>query len=358
MHRGKFGTNMGSFFAGKRVAITGHTGFKGSWLSHVLNHFGARVYGFALPADPRSHFVAAETEQAVNHTIGDIRDEQALDEWLQMAAPEILIHMAAQPIVRESYDDPIYTMQTNVMGTANLLQRARSCTDLKTIAVITSDKCYENKERQAGYAEHEAMGGHDPYSASKGAAELVSASFARSFFINENKSLLTLRGGNVIGGGDWSKDRIMTDIVQALQANEAPLLRNPNAIRPWQHILDVLAGYLSAISHIGASANSRFDSFNIGPLADNEANVQTLAEAACLYWGTDIEPILKSQKDAPHEANILRLDITKASKLLDWSPKYDLAQTVEKTVEWYLAYNRGDVMTEFSNFQIRSYFGE
>ena len=347
---------LATFLKGKSVFLTGHTGFKGSWLCHVLKTFGAEVTGFSLPAAGKCHFLSCETGTIVNHIIGDINSYTDLETAMVAADPDIVIHMAAQPLVRLSYERPLETMQTNIMGTANVLAAALKCDKKPVFACVTSDKCYENFEVDTPYKETDRIGGHDPYSASKGAAELVAASFAKSFYMKSNQSILTLRGGNVVGGGDWSKDRIMTDIVSALSSDTSPIIRNPSAIRPWQHVLDVLQGYLLAIEQVAGLPSCCFEQFNIGPEPQNEASVGALAVMACSAWGGDICPEICANEAELHEAKLLRLDVSKAAEILNWRPKYGLSATISKTIEWYRAESTGSSMSEFTEQQIVEYF--
>jgi CDP-glucose 4,6-dehydratase len=349
-------TVFSGFFNNKRIVITGHTGFKGSWLCHVLSWLGAEVHGLALQPESMSHFNVAETETLIQHNLVDINDAAAIISAIKDLDPQLIIHLAAQPLVRLSYDDPLATLQTNIMGSANVMQAALLCERKPVVAMITSDKCYENKERDAGYSETEPMGGHDPYSASKGAAELVIQAFARSFFQPNQQSLLSLRGGNVIGGGDWAKDRIMTDIVNGLKDAKVPELRNPSATRPWQHVLDVINGYLSAILYVANQSAGTFESFNIGPMQENVANVGTLANKACQLWGGGIVPKVAVNVDQPHEARLLQLNISKALAMLDWKPKYDLDASLAQTISWYRAFQDGRAMPEFTLSQIEDFF--
>ena len=344
------------FFLGKRIFLTGHTGFKGGWLCHVLHHLGADVTGFAFKPEARSFFNSCDTHKLIKHNIGDINDYKKLENILCDSKPDIVIHMAAQPLVRLSYEIPLATLKTNIIGTANVLMAAHACENQPLVAIITSDKCYENIETDMPYKETDRMGGHDPYSSSKGAAEIVTASLAKSFHKNNGQSVLSLRGGNVIGGGDWALDRIMTDIIGALIEKRAPIIRSPNALRPWQHILDVLNGYLSAIMYLSQRSPGSFDQFNIGPLVQNEADVLRLANCVCNYWGSGIKPVLSSVLADLHEAKLLQLDISKALAKLDWSPKLGFDETVKQTVDWYKAESEGEDMTAFTKRQINDYF--
>ena len=344
------------YFVDKKILLTGHTGFKGSWMCHVLHRLGADVHGIALEAKAQSHFFKTNTESFVSHQILNINDRQTTIDTIAKINPEIIIHLAAQPLVRLSYEQPMETLQTNIMGSSYVMEGALQCPNKPILAMITSDKCYENKEQQTGYLETDAMGGYDPYSASKGAAELVIAAYARSFFIPNGQSIVSLRGGNVIGGGDWAQDRIMPDIVTALSNKQKLQLRNPTATRPWQHVLDVINGYLAAIFYTSKSSPGTFESFNIGPTEDNVRDVFTLASAACKIWGADDALEIAKQLDQPHEANFLQLDITKALKRLNWTPIYGFDSAVEQSIAWYQAERDGRNMEEITKDQIAAFY--
>lgn len=346
------------FFSGKRVFLTGHTGFKGGWLCHVLHKFDANVTGFALEPEKRGIFRSCNTQAIINHNIGDVNDYDKVEKALFESEPDLVIHMAAQPLVTASYGMPLATFGTNILGTANVLMAAHNCQSRPIVAVVTSDKCYENFETTTPYKETDRMGGRDPYSASKGAAEIVTSSLAKSFLQQSAQSVLTLRGGNVIGGGDWAKDRIMTDMIEALLANRSPIIRSPQSIRPWQHVLDVLSGYLAAIVALDQLPAGSFDQYNIGPCSDNEANVSRLAGFVCDYWGSGVKPDMSTAKVDLHEAKILKLDIKKALDQLDWAPKFNFETTVKKTVDWYKAESKGEDMASFTLKQINNYFME
>lgn len=344
------------FFSNKRIVLTGHTGFKGSWTSHVLAYLGAELHGIALKPEVVSHFNAAGTSSLIHNNLIDINDAEAIGSAIRHIKPHVIMHFAAQPLVRRSYDDPIDTLQTNIMGSANVMQAALSCQSKPIVAMITSDKCYENQEREIGYLEHEPMGGHDPYSASKGAAELVIQGFARSFFKPRQQSILSLRGGNVIGGGDWAQDRIIPDIVGALTRSQQPKLRNPSATRPWQHVLDVINGYLAAIRFIAYQPPGTYDCFNIGPMPENVMDVRTLAERACQLWGNGLLPSVVEDSRQPYEAKLLQLDITKALTQLDWVPLYGFDAALAHTMSWYRVHQDGQDMFEFTRTQIANFF--
>lgn len=347
---------MKSFFANKRVFVTGHTGFKGSWLTHVLNFFGSEVYGFSLRPEERSHYLSAQTSSIVEETIGNILSQEALTSALADANPDIVIHLAAQPIVSRSYIDPIDTINVNVVGTANILQAALKCDSTPLVAIITSDKCYENKNQKTFFSEEDRIGGTDPYSASKACAELIVAAYFRSFFSGANQSILSLRGGNVIGGGDWGENRLIPDIISDICSGRAPEIRNPNSWRPWQHVLDVVSGYLSAIVWLSKNPDVVHESFNIGPKGDRVTEVLEVANSVCSAWSSDIEPQIQERKKIFKEAHYLSLDISKALNVLDWTPKFEIEDAIQETVSWYKKDYFGGDMKAFTNQQITQYF--
>ncbi len=328
-------------WSNKRIFLTGHTGFKGGWLSVWLNSLGAKVTGFSLPALSPSFYQAAGLAGQYPETFANIRDLEAVKNSTTAADPEVIIHMAAQPLVRASYADPIETYVTNVMGTANVLEAARSCRNLRAILVITTDKVYRNDENPAGYREDDPLGGDDPYSASKACAELVSASYRASFFSEPDSPLIaTARAGNVIGGGDWGEDRLVPDMVRAWEANEPVQMRAPNSVRPWQHVLDPLWGYLRLAEQLVAGNNGRVGAWNFGPRPSDFQSVATLAGKFADHWG----PGASWQADEgphPKETKILALDPTKAMAQLAWNPQLDLDDSVRLTVEWYKQHQAG-----------------
>lgn len=323
-------------FAGRRVFITGHTGFKGSWLTHWLLELGADVTGFSLEPDTEpSIFEELGLSSRISHHIGDIRDIAKLEAAIKECQPEIILHLAAQPLVRLSYEDPLGTFETNVMGLANILQIARRTSSVKSFVVVTSDKCYNNLEIDHAYKEEDAMGGYDPYSASKGCAELVTASFRSSFFNEPNAmQLASCRAGNVIGGGDWALDRIIPDSVRALSKSELIAVRNPKAIRPWQHVLEPLAGYLWVAALQFQTAGKFNRPWNFGPTANGHLNVGEVVDQVVKTWGTgDWEAF--SNPDAVHEAHFLKLDSSDAIEMLNWQPVWDSKSAISIAVNWY-----------------------
>ena len=350
-----------SFWRGRRVFLTGHTGFKGSWLSIWLGELGAEVYGYALdpPTDP-SLFQLAKLDSRIGSTIGDIRDRESLRKALCAVRPEIVVHMAAQPLVRLSYEDPLLTYETNVMGTANLFEAVRGCDSVRAVVIITTDKCYENREWPWGYRENEALGGYDPYSSSKACAELVAASYRSSFFNpkeygkSHNVAVATARAGNVIGGGDWAKDRLVPDVVKAIGEGRKVSIRSPEAIRPWQHVLEPLSGYLSLAEALCEEGSAYAEAWNFGPYDHDSRPVKWIVERLCSYWpGSAGFEIDKGPK--PHEAACLKLDCSKALFRLGWKPVWSLETALRKIVEWNLAFSRDEDMYGVSARQIEEY---
>ncbi len=353
-----------SFWQGKRVFLTGHTGFKGSWMSLWLQNLGVEVTGFALhpPTNP-SLFQVAGIAQGMDSVVGDIRDGTALIRAMHKAMPDIVIHMAAQPLVRRSYIDPVETYSTNVMGTVNLLEAVRKTASVRAVVNVTSDKCYENKEWVWGYRENEPMGGFDPYSSSKGCAELVTSAYRNSFFnsakYEEHKvALATARAGNVIGGGDWAEDRIIPDILRAIQQSQSVNIRNPQATRPWQHVLEPLSGYLTLAEKLHADGASYSDAFNFGPSEEDAKPVQWIVEELTRNWSQAASWHLDSGNH-PHEAHYLKLDCAKARAVLNWTPRWNLAQTLQAIIDWHKAHQSGQDMRavclqQITNFEAAS----
>jgi len=328
-----------TFWKGKKVFITGHTGFKGSWLSLWLQDMGAVVKGYALEPNTNPNlFTHANVAKNMDSEIGDITDLNHISESMKAFDPEVLIHMAAQPLVRLSYKDPVLTYATNVMGTVNVLEAARRCTNLKAIVSVTTDKCYENKEWAWGYRENEPMGGHDPYSSSKGCAELVTAAYRKSFF-NENNTafLASARAGNVIGGGDWAEDRLIPDILRAFEKNEPVIVRNPMSTRPWQHVLEPLSGYLVLAQHLFDEGSSYAEGWNFGPKDEDCKPVSWILDTMVDIWGNGAKWELDKNNN-PHEAGFLKLDCSKAAIHLNWSPKWNLENTLESIINWHQNY--------------------
>ncbi|HCC08183.1 MAG TPA: CDP-glucose 4,6-dehydratase [Clostridiales bacterium] len=335
-------------YKGKNVLVTGHTGFKGSWLSIWLHKLGANVIGYSLdPYSERDNFVLSQIKDHITDIRGDIRNTDLVDNIFKKYKPEIVFHLAAQPIVRTSYEMPKYTFDTNVMGTVNVLDAVKSTDETKVGIIITSDKCYENKEWLWGYRENERLGGIDPYSCSKACAELIVDSYRNSFFnvdrYNEHGKVLTsVRAGNVIGGGDWAKDRIIPDTVNSLDNGREILVRNPNAIRPWQHVLDPLSGYLLLGAKLMEHGVEYSGAWNFGPKSDNIVTVQEIVEKIIKYWGSG-HITYPENVSKLHEAKLLNLDISKAKHVLGWMPKWSIDDAIEKTSEWYKNYKEYDV---------------
>jgi len=329
-----------TFWKGRRVFITGHTGFKGSWLTLWLKESGALVTGFSLapPSEP-AVFDIAGIADGVDDQRGDVRDLPALKAALAKAQPEVVFHLAAQSLVRASYADPVSTYATNVMGTVHLLEAVRTTDGVRAVVNVTSDKCYENREWPWGYREIEAMGGSDPYSSSKGCSELVTTAYRRSFLSGQGPALASARAGNVIGGGDWAADRLVPDAIRAFLAGRELTIRYPNAIRPWQHVLDPLAGYLVLAERLHDGTPGVADSWNFGPLPSNEQPVSVVVDALARLWG---DGRWRHQTgEHLHEHQYLRLDCTKARTQLGWTPRMDLDTALHQTVEWYRAYADG-----------------
>lgn len=349
-----------SFWADRVVLLTGHTGFKGSWLSLWLQAMGAKVIGYALaaPTNP-GLFDAANVAEGMVSIESDIRDFAALSAVFEKYQPEIVIHMAAQPLVRYSYANPIETYSTNVMGTVHLLEAARLTSSVRAIVNVTSDKCYENREWVWGYRENEAMGGYDPYSNSKGCAELVASAYRSSYFNPDNftdhrVALASARAGNVIGGGDWAEDRLIPDIMRAITQGKPVNIRNPDAIRPWQHVLEPLSGYLLLAQKLYEEGAAYAEGWNFGPNDEDAKPVQWIVDSLTKSWGEDASWVL-DQGDHPHEAHYLKLDCSKAKARLDWRPKWRLEDALAAIIDWHRAYRDGKDMHELTLRQIRAY---
>ena len=325
-----------SFWKQKKVYLTGHTGFKGSWLSLWLQNMGALVKGYSLDVKTKpALFSIANIDDGMESEIGDIRDLEKLTRSMISFSPDILIHMAAQPIVRISYKEPVDTYSTNIIGTVNVLEAARKCINLKAIVSVTSDKCYENNERESGYKENEPMGGHDPYSSSKGCAELVTSAYRRSFFSFENTpSLASARAGNVIGGGDWAEDRLIPDILRAFEKSEPVIIRNPLSTRPWQHVLEPLSGYLVLAQELFLNGDEFAEAWNFGPKDEDCKPVNWVLDQMVSLWENNASWSIDKNNN-PHEAGFLKLDCSKASNRLKWSPKWDLEYALNLIVNWH-----------------------
>ena len=345
-------------YRGRRVLVTGHTGFKGSWLSHWLQRLGAQVAGIALaPATSPALFDALSLARRVEHHVLDIRAADALAGAVAALRPEVVFHLAAQPLVRASYADPKTTWDTNVGGTVNVLEAVRACPGLRAVVVVTTDKCYENREWPWGYRENDALGGHDPYSASKGAAELVVASYRRSFFAAPaGVRLASARAGNVIGGGDWSADRIVTDFITAIGAGRRLTLRRPGATRPWQHVLEPLSGYLALGAQLlGDGGHALAEAWNFGPPDASVVTVAELARRLVEHWGRGEVVADGDGAHHPHEAGLLKLDCSKALARLGWRGVWDLDETVRATAAWYRDFAAGADATALVDGQLDTY---
>jgi CDP-glucose 4,6-dehydratase len=345
-----------AFWQGKRVFLTGHTGFKGSWLSLWLHALGAEVTGYALPpATTPNLFQLARVKETLTSVIGDIRAPDTLQAALTAARPQIILHLAAQALVAEGYADPVGTYATNVMGTVNLLQAARQLPDLKAIVIVTSDKCYENRESSHAYVESDPLGGYDPYASSKACAEIAAASWRRSFFDQPGQpALATARAGNVIGGGDWARHRLVPDLLAAFAVNKTAILRNPHAIRPWQHVLEPLSGYLRLAEKITIDP-TLVGPWNFGPEPEDCISVGKLAEQLHTLWPGSRYTAQASS--LPHEATLLRLNAARAKTQLDWCPRWPLPEALRQTVAWQRAWLDGEDMQNFCRRQIRLYAG-
>lgn len=349
------------FWKDKKVFITGHTGFKGSWLSLILNWLGADVYGYALkPHTNPSLYELAKIDHHVTSDIGDVRNYNLLLKTLNKIQPEVIIHMAAQPLVRESYKNPRETYEVNVMGTVNLLDAARQLDSVKAILNITTDKCYENMEWHWGYRENEPMGGYDPYSNSKGCSELVTSSFRSSFFnpneyLKHGVALASARAGNVIGGGDWSDDRLIPDFIRAILSGKKVIIRSPYAIRPWQHVLDPLSGYLVLCEKLCTDGTAFAEGWNFGADDNDAKNVEWIINKICELWSNGAAYELDSTPQ-PHEATYLKLDCSKAKALLNWHPRWNIETTLQMIVDWTRSFQSNDDMRKVSINQIEKYF--
>lgn len=342
-----------AFWQGKPVLVTGHTGFKGGWLSLWLQRLGAQLHGYSLPASTKpSLFQEARIAEGMTHAEGDVRDLPGLQACMNSARPEIVFHLAAQALVRQSYLDPTDTMTTNVIGTMNVLEAVRSAPSVKAVIVVTSDKCYENREWHWPYRENEAMGGRDPYSASKACTEILTAAWRASFLAGQSVAVATARAGNVIGGGDWSADRLVPDALRAWQQEETLLVRYPQAVRPWQHVLEPLAGYLTLAENLyhGKCA----EAWNFGPSDADMHPVSALLDTLARSWG-DGAAWQTDDRPHPHEAGLLRLDSSKARSQLGWQPRLDIDQALEWVSQWHRSWMGGGDMRAVTLAQIEQY---
>lgn len=355
----------GEFWRGKTVLITGHTGFKGSWLSLWLQSLGARVVGYSLPPPTEpSLFDVARVAQQMITVEGDVRDLERLAHAVRTHCPDMLIHMAAQSLVRRSYSDPVETYGTNVMGTVNMLEAVRQAGGIRAVVNVTSDKCYDNREWVWGYRESEPMGGHDPYSSSKGCSELVCAAYRNSYFnagdfSRHGVALASARAGNVIGGGDWAEDRLIPDLMRAVLDGVPVTIRNPQATRPWQHVLDPLAGYLLLARRLWQDGPDFAESWNFGPGEESERSVSWIARYLTELWGEGAGwQLAGEQAGSPHEARWLKLDCSKARARLGWIPQWNLENALQRVLDWYKFYQRGADMREVCLRQIGEFMAE
>lgn len=347
-----------SFYYGKRVFVTGHTGFKGAWLCQILTQAGARVTGYSLPAPTQPNlFQLSGLEHRMTSVLGDIRDRKALLKAFQQASPEIVLHLAAQPIVRTSYEDPVYTYETNVMGTVNLLECIRTLqVPVRSVVNITTDKVYLNREWCWGYREDEPLDGYDPYSNSKSCSELVTHSYINSFFRKKGIPISTARAGNVIGGGDFAKDRIIPDCIRAVVERKPIIVRNPHSTRPYQHVLEPVMAYLM-IAQRQAERPELAGSYNVGPDDSDCVTTGTLVDMFCHTWGKDASWKNLAEENAPHEANFLKLDCSKLKTTFGWRPRWNIQNAIDKTIEWTKAWQMQKDISIVMNNQILEYLG-
>ncbi len=344
-----------NIYHNKRVFLTGHTGFKGSWLSLWLTALGAKVCGYSLApnTEPSMYEELKIGDRIEKSVIGNLLDFEKLQKEINDFQPEIIFHLAAQPLVRLSYSEPILTYQTNVIGTLNVLEAARRCSSVKAFVNVTTDKCYENREIASGYKEDEPMGGYDMYSSSKGCVEIMSSSFRRSFLEN-GYAMATARAGNVIGGGDWALDRLIPDCIKAINSGQKIEIRNPIAVRPWQHVLEPLSGYLLLGQKLIQEGNKYAEGFNFGPNEESVLRVAEVADKVCKFYGKG--EVVIHKKDNLHEANLLMLNIEKAERILGWTPTYTADKAIEETVNWYKYFYEGKKdLYEFTVKQIKGY---
>lgn len=354
-------TTSPSFWMGRRVFITGHTGFKGSWLCMWLSSMGAKIFGYALdpPTEPSLFKLANVMEFLSSHHVADVRDAERLRLAIAESEPEVVIHMAAQPLVRDSYCIPVETYAINVMGTVHLLEAVRSCTSVMAVLNVTTDKCYENREKSMGYREEEPLGGYDPYSNSKACSELVTAAYRSSFFNpreydRHGVAIATARAGNVIGGGDWATDRLIPDCIRALLKEDEIVVRNPAAVRPWQHVLEPLSGYLLLVEKLCTAGTAFSGSWNFGPGDVDAKPVEWMVQKLCSSWGSEAT-YRHLVGNHPHETSFLKLDSSKAAEELGWRPRWSLEKALESIICWSTAYKQGIDLRQVSLSQIREF---
>jgi len=346
-------------FRGKRVFVTGHTGFKGTWLTFLLKELGAEVMGYALPPETGlSHFMLLGMQDKISHELGDVRDAAKINAAIQSFQPEFVFHLAAQALVKESYANPALTFDTNIMGSVNLLDSIRQCSTVRSLVYITSDKCYENHEWVWGYRENDQLGGHDPYSASKAAAEIVFTAYTRSFLDSRpTLGAATARAGNVIGGGDWAADRIVPDCIRAIENKRPIQLRNPSATRPWQHVLEPLSGYIMLAAKLYEQSERYSGSWNFGPSTSEVRTVHEVATSIINTLGSGSVKIVGSQ-DQHHEARLLQLNCDKAYQDLGWQPRWGVEKTLAATAEWYKFIMDGGSVEDITRSQLQDFFPE
>ena len=348
--------NNKSFYKNKKIFITGHTGFKGTWMTKLLLMCGAEIYGYALDdAEQNKFFHMVKIEEDIHHIVGDVRDAVALQNAIGECKPDIVIHMAAQPIVKEGYANPLYTYETNVMGTVNLLEAVRLCDSVQSVINVTTDKVYKNIETDVPYTEDCELMGYDPYSNSKSCSELVTYSYKKSFMQERNIAVSTCRAGNVIGGGDFAKNRIIPDCVRATIAREKIIIRNPESVRPYQHVLDPVCAYLLLAHKQYENPKNYEGNYNIGPLKQGNVNTGKLVELFCRNWGEEASWKIQKEKNAVHEAKLLYLNCEKIKRKLGWVPIWDIYETIENTVEWYKAYQRNEDIIGCMEQQIQKF---
>jgi len=349
------------FWKKKKIFITGITGFKGSWLSMWLKSLDAQVTGYSLPPPTKPNlFESANVYKDINYIEGDVRDLDHLKSAISRNEPDVIIHMAAQSLVRYSYRHPVETYSTNVIGTVNLLEAVREVKSSKVVLIVTSDKCYKNKELLRGYRENDSMGGYDPYSSSKGCAELVTSAYRNSYFSTDGSSptgaaVASVRAGNVIGGGDWSEDRLVPDIIKSFVSHRYVIIRNPNSIRPWQYVLDPIQGYLHLIEKLWENGSEFVGGWNFGPGEEGAKPVSYMVDMITKLWGSDASWEIDNKNQHPHEARYLKLDCSKANTMLSWKPKVSIEMALEWTVEWYRNFYQNNSMRDYTEHEIMKY---